>query len=65
MEIIYDKQLDVRNFHKKISQLSYIIPPTSGSREWLTGRPATTASTRMPTVALVSRTKPAGGFFEI
>ncbi|WP_348672766.1 NUDIX hydrolase [Duncaniella dubosii] len=26
MEIIYDKQLDVRNFHKKISQLSYIIP---------------------------------------
>lgn len=26
MEIIYDKQLDVRNFHKKISQLPYIIP---------------------------------------
>ncbi|MCM1077551.1 MAG: NUDIX hydrolase [Bacteroides sp.] len=26
MEIIYDKPLDVRNFHKKISQLPYIVP---------------------------------------
>lgn len=26
MEILYGKPLDVRNFHKKISQLPYIIP---------------------------------------
>lgn len=26
MEVIYEKQYDIRNFHKKILQLSYIIP---------------------------------------
>lgn len=25
-EIVYDKQLDVRNFHKKIAQMPYVVP---------------------------------------
>ena len=36
-EVIYGKALDVRNFHKKISMMEYIVPTEEYEQEYLTG----------------------------
>ena len=48
-ELVYDKQYDVRNFHKKIALMEY-VPWKKNSRAWPTGRHATTVSTKRYTI---------------
>ncbi len=49
-ELVYDKQYDVRNFHKKIALMEYVVPWKKNSRAWPTGRHATTVSTKRYTI---------------